>query len=128
MKTATLTILTLLFSVTDIFGQASKDSLIVFVGEIIEVKYSPEKRKAVDTIIEGKDTFYVISTSMDSRYVAKYKILQLLQGAYKADTIEFVAFDHYGSRAFQNTRRCFYLSPKVIVNFIMKNINTSACI
>ncbi len=104
MKTSTLTILTLILSITTLFGQSSKDSLIVFVGEIIEVKLSPEEKKKepVDTIIVGKDTEYVrhLSISMDSRYMAKYKILQLIQGTYKADTIEFVAFDHYGKPGF----------------------------
>ncbi len=104
MKTATLIILTIFTSLTSAFAQHNKDSLIVFVGEIIEVKLSPEdkKQKLVDTLIEGKDTSYVIhiSTNTDSRYFAKYKILQLMQGAYKADTIEFAAYDHYGQPGF----------------------------
>lgn len=96
--------MSLFLSITALFGQSSKDSLIVFVGEIIEVKFSQEEKKEepADTIIEGKDTDYVrhISISMDARYIAKYKILQLLQGPYKADTIEFVTFDHYGKPGF----------------------------
>jgi hypothetical protein len=103
MKTATLTILTLFLS-TVLFGQNSKDSLIAFIGEIIEVKFSPEEKREepVDTIIKGNDTDYVrhISISMDSRYIAKYKILQLIQGNYQRDTIEFIAFDHYGKPSF----------------------------
>ncbi len=104
MKTTTITILTLLISLTSLFGQTSKDSLLVFIGEKIEVKYSPEEKKEspVDTIIEGKDTSYVrqVSISMDSRYIAKYKILQKVHGSYKTDTIEFFVFDHYGEPAF----------------------------
>ena len=100
MKTATFTILTLLLSITALFGQNSKDSLLVFVGQIIDVKYCPEKKEPVDTIIEGKDTSYSISISMDGRYIAKYKILQLIHGTYKADTIEFTVFDHYGKPSF----------------------------
>ncbi|MBC7571150.1 MAG: hypothetical protein H7319_15635 [Spirosoma sp.] len=104
MKTTTITILTLLISLTSVFGQTPKDSLLVFIGEKIEVKYSPEEKKEspVDTIIEGNDTSYVrhVSVSMDSRYIAKYKILQLINGSYKQDTIEFFVFDHYGEPAF----------------------------
>ena len=98
------TLLTILISLTSAFGQTRKDSLIVFIGEKIDVKYSPEEKKEspVDTIIEGNDTSYMrhVSISMDSRYIAKYKILQLVHGSYKTDTIEFLAFDHYGEPAF----------------------------
>ena len=104
MKTTIITILTLYFSLTSVFGQTRKDSLLVFIGEKIEVKYSPEEKKEspVDTIIEGNDTSYVrtVSVSIDSRYIAKYKILQLNNGSYKQDTIEFFVFDHYGEPAF----------------------------
>ena len=104
MKTTTITILTLLISLTSVFGQTRKDSLLVFVGEKIDVKYSPEEKKEspVDTIIKGKDTSYVrhVPLSFDSRYVVKYKVLQLINGSYKQDTIEFIAFDHYGKPAF----------------------------
>ena len=104
MKTTAITILTLLISVTSAFGQTRKDSLLVFVGEKIEMEYSPEEEKEspVDTIIKGKDTSYVrqVSINFNSRYVAKYKILQLINGPYKQDTIEFIAFDHYGKPAF----------------------------
>jgi hypothetical protein len=104
MKTTTITILTLLISLTSVFGQTRKDSLLVFIGEKIEIKYSPEEKKEspVDTIIEGNDTSYVrtVSVTMDNRYIAKYKILQLNNGSYKQDTIEFFVFDHYGEPAF----------------------------
>jgi len=74
MKTTTITLLTLLISLTSVFGQTRKDSLLVFIGEKIEVKYSPQKSSS-DTTINGKDTVIIVSMSMDSRYIAKYKIL-----------------------------------------------------
>ncbi len=97
MKTTTISILTLLISLTSAFGQTRKDSLLVFIGEKIEVKYSPEEKKESPV-----DTSYIkhVSVSMDSRYVAKYKILQLINGSYRQDTIEFLVFDHYGEPAF----------------------------
>lgn len=98
MKTTTITILTLLISLTSVFGQTRKDSLLVFIGEKIEVKYSPQESSS-DTIINGKDTI-TVSMSMDKMYIAKYKILQLINGSYTQDTIEFFVFDHYGEPAF----------------------------
>jgi hypothetical protein len=87
-----------------LFGQAKKDSLIVFIGEKIEIKYFPEDKKEpkVDAIIEGTDTTYYthVSTVMDSRYLAKYKILHIVHGTYKQDTIAFFVFDHYGEPTF----------------------------
>jgi hypothetical protein len=86
-------------------GQSRKDSLIVFVGEIIEVKYSPEEEKTVtDTIMtNGKKTVVErVTISMDNRYVAKYKVLQMVYGTFKEDTIEFSAYDHYGKPGFSN--------------------------
>jgi len=104
MKPSILTILTILLSTNFVFGQSLKDSLFVFVGEKIEVNLIPREddKPLVDTIIEGKDTIYDIhiSMSMDSRYKAKYKVLQLLHGTYNADTIEFIAYDHYGKPGF----------------------------
>lgn len=99
MKTTTITILTLLVSLASVFGQTRKDRLLVFIGEKIEVNYSPQKSSS-DTIIRGTDTAITVSMSMDSRYVAKYKVLQLINGSYKQDTIEFIVFDHYGEPAF----------------------------
>ncbi len=104
MKITTITVLNLLISLNSLFGQTAKDSLLVFIGERIEVKYSPEEKNEspVDTIIEGNDTSYVrqVSISRDSRFIAKYKILQMIHGSYKTDTIEFFVFDHYGEPAF----------------------------
>lgn len=104
MKTTTITILILLISLTSVFGQTRKDSLLVFIGEKIEVKYLPEEKEEspVEMRIKDKDTTYIrrVSVSMDSKYVAKYKILQLINGLYKRDTIVFFVFDHYGEPAF----------------------------
>jgi hypothetical protein len=47
MKTIAFTIVTLFISLTSSFGQTSKDSLLVFIGEKIEVKYTPEKPRLI---------------------------------------------------------------------------------
>ena len=93
-------ILMILFSLQNAFGQTRKDSLIVFVGEKIEVNYVERPFRMSDTIIEGNDTIIRVRVVMDSEYLAKYKILQLVHGSYKSDTIEFTVFDHYGKPAF----------------------------
>lgn len=74
-----------------LFAQNNKDSLIVFVGEKIDVQQMPDRNK--------KDSPAIY---MDSEYKASYKILKLLNGHYTADTISFYAYDHYGTPAFSN--------------------------
>ena len=94
----------LFLSVTAI-GQTKKDSLIVFVGEKLSVRYFPEEesRWIVDSILINETDTVVsrhLEPSMDSRYQAKYRILELVHGAYQADTIEFTAYVHEGGPAF----------------------------
>ncbi|RZK38691.1 MAG: hypothetical protein EOO90_21430 [Pedobacter sp.] len=82
----------------------NKDSLLVFVGEKIEIKHIPQpiSKKFIDTIINEKDTIFeekfVINT--DSKFVAKYKVIQILNGRYVADTISFNLFVHSGGPNF----------------------------
>jgi hypothetical protein len=81
-----------------------KNSLVVFIGEKIEVRHIPQERheSVVDTIISGSDTVYKYQGSfiMDNCYAAKYKILQLVNGTFIEDTIDFLAYDHFGEPAF----------------------------
>ena len=100
LNRVSVVILMIFFSLQTSFEQTRNDSLIVFVGEKIEVNYVESPRSVSDTIIEGNDTIVRISVRMDSEYLAKYKILQLIHGSYKSDTIEFTVFDHYGKPAF----------------------------
>lgn len=84
-------------------AQIRKDSLIVFVGEKLSVDYYPEEENGwvVDSVVvKGKDTVIArhIDVSMDRRFQAKYRILQLVHGSYAADTIEFLAYVHEGNR------------------------------
>jgi hypothetical protein len=68
-------------------GQESKNNLFVFVGEKIDVKpFSPILPKG--TIL------------MDKAFKAKYKVIKEVYGHLEQDTIEFEAYDHYGSPAF----------------------------
>ncbi len=94
-----LTFLFLSLSIFQIVGQTKKDSLLVFVGQKISVISSPEVIPN-DTIIQDGDTLISVTTGMDSRFLCRYKILNILNGYYKLDTISFYAYDHYGIPAF----------------------------
>ncbi len=111
MKTIAITLVTLFLSLTSSFGQTSKDSLLVFIGEKIEVKYIPEKPSS-DTTILGKDTVITVGLKLDNRYRAKYKILQVINGSFRQDTITFTAYDHYGEPAFSKFKTVLlFVSP-----------------
>lgn len=65
------------------YGANDSNQLFVFVGEKIAVEPLPHKRY-----------------SMDNAFKAKYAILKKEYGDFPGDTIEFVAYDHYGTPAF----------------------------
>jgi hypothetical protein len=87
---------TILKDMNPVLEPTRKDSLIVFIGEKIEVNYV--ERPPIEEKIEGNDT--IIFIRRDNEYRAKYKIIQLVHGSYKPDTIEFAVFDHYGEPPF----------------------------
>ena len=66
-----------------------KHQLYVFVGEKIEV--SPAEFE----VEEG-------SFCLDYAFIAKYRILECIYGKFEADTIDFIAYDHYGTPNFSN--------------------------
>lgn len=70
-------------------------SVVAFVGEKIFV----EERDLIETMeFTGPDGRVVTRTipNMDSRYEARYKILETIAGNYSVPEIDFVAFNHYG--------------------------------
>lgn len=82
------------------FAQNNGDSLIVFVGEKIDVHELKFENPVKREVIKGEDTLIYSTIFMNAKFTAKYKIIKLLNGHYKADTIEFIAWDHYGIPAF----------------------------
>ncbi len=68
-------------------AQTAKDSLYVFVGEKIEV----------NKFFLAKNPNQLIG---NAAFRAKYRIVQQVYGHYPYDTIEFIAYDHYGTPAF----------------------------
>src|SRR6478752_4615688 len=89
MKYATIT-LALLLGLTFVPCNANEfDDVIIFVGEKISVdQFDPEV--APDVIL------------MDAAFRAKYRVLNIVGGTYNKDTIEFEAYDHYGTPDFSN--------------------------
>lgn len=65
------------------YGANDNNPLFVFVGEKIWVEPLPHE-----------------SGSMDNGFKARYAILKKVYGQFSADTIEFVAYDHYGTPPF----------------------------
>jgi hypothetical protein len=61
--------------------------LFVFIGRKINVDYA-------------KNKYYCNRISMDWKFDAEYKIVENLYGDYKKDTMNFVAYDHYGKPSF----------------------------
>lgn len=65
------------------------NKLLIFVGEKIEVKeIEPDKSEDPLELRYGK-------------FKARYKVLDVVCGDFIKDTIEFIAYDHYGSPPFQ---------------------------
>jgi len=70
----------------NIYGQEKIDSLLVFVGEKINVTELPG--------------FHNNGFIYDYAFKAKYKVIQIINGQYGLDTIEFEVYDHNGHPPF----------------------------
>ena len=79
-------------------------NLYAFIGQKISVtEFDPNennKRKVIDPI--SGDTLIQQSYIMDSGFRAKYRIVKNVFNELKTDTIEFIAYDHYGRPGFEN--------------------------
>lgn len=73
----------------------NNNNLFVFVGELIQCQVLPQE--------EG---------SMDAAFKAKFKILQMVYGEYASDTIEFIAYDHYGIPQFSKYKNSLMFVSK----------------
>jgi len=87
----TLLTLALFLSIihANLFGQKSKDSLFVFVGQKIKV----------DRFYQNTDTDEI---KLNGSFKAKYKVIQNVFGSYCCDTIEFEANVHEQTPSFSN--------------------------
>lgn len=92
------------------YAQTAKDSLFVFVGEKIEVK-SFNVPAVIDSTSSPGNKIYRIN--MDEGFKAKYRVIKEVYNHYTKDTINFEAFDHYGTPGFANY--------KYVMLFLKKN-------
>lgn len=97
------------------YGANDNNQLFVFVGEKIFVDLLPHK--------DG---------SMDNGFKAKYAILKKVYGNFPSDSIEFVAYDHYGTPAFSKYKNVLlyvsadsgtYYHQKYLYNDVYKTQN-----
>ena len=79
-------------------------NLFAFIGEKIAViEFDPNEnntRIKIDSITG--DTIRRMSYVMDNGFRNKYKVVRNIFNDLKTDTIEFVAYDHYGRPGFEN--------------------------
>ena len=79
-------------------------NLFAFIGEKISVtEFDPNENNTkieIDSI--SGDTIRRVSFSMDNGFKNKYRVIQNVFNDLKKDTIEFVAYDHYGRPAYEN--------------------------
>lgn len=61
--------------------------IFVFIGEKLDVK-------------KAEEIFYCNYITLDLEYKAKYKIIETLYGKHNSDTINFTAYDHWGTPNF----------------------------
>ncbi len=78
-------------------------NLYAFVGQKISVtEFDPNEnneRIEIDSITG--DTIRRVSFSMDLGFKAKYKVIKNVFNDLKTDTVDFVAYDHYGRPKFE---------------------------
>lgn len=84
----------------------SKNFIINHKGDTIYKKLTPSKYgNIIYTTIIKKDGSKIVSgsasNSMDSKFIATYKIKKLVSGNFDKDTISFIVHDHYGNPSFE---------------------------
>lgn len=84
----------------------SNDSvnLYAFIGEKISVIEFDPNENNTKTLIDSVtcDTIRRVSYVMDNGFKCRYKVVKNVFNELKSDTIEFVAYDHYGRPGFEN--------------------------
>ncbi len=91
----TLVFLLLIFS-NSISAIELSDDLVAFVGEKISVTEvdSENKRKCTNS---DEDCIVI---SLDAKFEASYKVIEVVNGKYSGSRINFEVFDHYGKPRF----------------------------
>lgn len=106
------------------YGGANKNiNLYAFVGKKISVnEFDPNKNqegvpsRKYETDEETRDTLKIVSKRyiMDRAFKCKYKVVKKMFNSLETDTVEFVAYDHYGTPGFaERDTVILYLSKSV---------------
>lgn len=88
-----------------LFEENSNINLYAFVGKKISIQeFDPNADKAerVETDSVTGEKIVWKSVSMDGAFKCKYLVVEKIFNDLKIDTIEFVAYDHYGRPGFEN--------------------------
>jgi hypothetical protein len=84
----------------DFYDENEKNNVFAFVGELISIEeFDPNTPKEEKTEIDSLTGYITIHKNpivMDRAFKLKYKVLKNLYNNLKTDTIEFLAYDHYG--------------------------------
>ena len=105
---------------TDYYEEDKQVNLFAFVGKkisVIEFDPNAEQKgvKFYDSII--RDTIIRKSHYMDNAYRCKYLIVENVFNNPKIDTIDFIAYDHYGNPAFSKYETALlYVSKSIKEN------------
>jgi len=87
----------------DYYGENEEVNLFAFVGKKISViEFDPNAEQIGQKVYDSVsgDTIIRKSYIMDGGYRCKYVIIKNVFNNPKIDTIDFVAYDHYGNPAF----------------------------
>ena len=118
----------------DYYQENENLNLFAFIGEKISIEeFDPNviKEKKIEIDPENGDTIIRKSFIMDRAFKLKYKVIRNLYNDLKVDTIEFVAYDHYGEPSFATLKnvilyisksedKSFYYHRKYEFNEIQK--------
>ncbi|WP_298915144.1 hypothetical protein [uncultured Algimonas sp.] len=76
-------------------GGLGDGTVIAFVGEEVFTRSAPETPSAAEfDPVTGEESIVI---SMDTEWESRFRILNLVSGTHDRDTIDFTAFDHYGT-------------------------------
>ena len=116
---------TLLYSQKDFkinfYKENQNVNLFAFIGEKISMEeFDPnlDVKTIIEIDLENGDTIYRKAKIIDRAFKLKYKVIKNLFNDLKSDTVEFVAYDHYGKPGFSNLQNVIlYISKSTDKKF-----------
>ncbi|MFT3796553.1 hypothetical protein [Flavobacterium sp.] len=87
------------------YEENSNVNLFAFIGKKISVQeFDPNagKKEIVETDSITGEQFVRKSITMDNAFKCKYVVIEKIFNDLKNDTVEFIAYDHYGRPGFDN--------------------------